>query len=114
MSCRSIGALDALKGQIPVGFLVLKAGVSRDHHEIAERLPKTRSGKVLRGTMQKDRQRRGMEDAGDHRGPGGVGGDRRGAADDRLVEDVASSAAARSRFETLSIPGKLERSWRAS
>jgi AMP-binding enzyme C-terminal domain len=81
---------------------------------IVERLPKTRSGKVLRGTMQKDRQRRGMEDAGDHRGPGGVGGDRRGAADDRLLEDVASSAAARSRFETLPIPDKLEGSWRAS
>ena len=67
---------DALKGQVPLGFLVLKAGVKRDHAEIVaevvklvrdrigpvasfktatviQRLPKTRSGKVLRSTMQK-------------------------------------------------------------
>jgi propionyl-CoA synthetase len=71
-----IGAADALKGQVPVGFLVLKAGVERPHAEIVaevvalvrarigpvasfktaavvERLPKTRSGKILRGTMRK-------------------------------------------------------------
>jgi propionyl-CoA synthetase len=74
--CAVIGAADELKGQVPLGFLVLKAGVSRDEHKIAEeavalvrerigpvaafrtaavvkRLPKTRSGKILRGTMQK-------------------------------------------------------------
>ena len=74
--CAVIGAADAIKGQVPVGFLVLKAGVVREHSEIvgeavqlvrdkigpvasfktaaiAERLPKTRSGKILRGTMQK-------------------------------------------------------------
>ncbi|QEX24038.1 propionyl-CoA synthetase [Hypericibacter adhaerens] len=74
--CAVIGAADDLKGQVPLGFLVLKAGVSRDEHKIAEeavalvrerigpvaafrtaavvkRLPKTRSGKILRGTMQK-------------------------------------------------------------
>ncbi len=74
--CAVIGAADAIKGQVPVGFLVLKAGVVREHGEIvgeavqfvrdkigpvasfktaaiAERLPKTRSGKILRGTMQK-------------------------------------------------------------
>ena len=73
--CAVIGAADAIKGQVPVGFLVLKAGVVREHGEIvgeavqlvrdeigpvasfktaaiAERLPKTRSGKILRGTMQ--------------------------------------------------------------
>ncbi len=73
--CAVIGAADALKGQIPVGFVVLKAGVQRDNAEIAaelvkrvrdqigpvaafkqvlvvKRLPKTRSGKVLRGTMR--------------------------------------------------------------
>ncbi len=74
--CAVIGVADQLKGQIPVGFLVLKAGVNRPHPEIesevvalvrqrigpvaafktavvVERLPKTRSGKILRGTMQK-------------------------------------------------------------
>ncbi|MCW5772403.1 MAG: propionyl-CoA synthetase [Rhodospirillaceae bacterium] len=79
--CAVIGVADELKGQLPLGFLVLKAGVSRTEAEIArdavqmvrerigpvaafktalvvKRLPKTRSGKILRGTMQKiaDRQ----------------------------------------------------------
>jgi propionyl-CoA synthetase len=71
-----IGAADQLKGQLPVGFLVLKAGVERPHGEIVgeavqlvrerigpvaafktaavvRRLPKTRSGKILRGTMRR-------------------------------------------------------------
>ena len=74
--CAVIGVADPLKGQVPLGFLVLKAGVARDHQEIvkevvqlvrenvgpvasfktaavAKSLPKTRSGKILRGTMQK-------------------------------------------------------------
>lgn len=74
--CAVIGVADDLKGQVPLGFLVLKAGVRRPHAEIVkevvqkvrdeigpvaafkqaivvERLPKTRSGKILRGTMQK-------------------------------------------------------------
>jgi propionyl-CoA synthetase len=74
--CAVIGVADQLKGQLPLGFLVLKAGVNRPHEEIVseavklvreeigpvaafktaavvERLPKTRSGKILRGTMQK-------------------------------------------------------------
>ena len=74
--CAVIGVADALKGQVPVGFLVLKAGVKRKPQDIAldvvklvrerigpvaafksatvvPRLPKTRSGKILRGTMQK-------------------------------------------------------------
>ncbi len=74
--CAVIGAADALKGQLPVGFLVLKAGVDRNHDDIVAevvkmvrervgpvavfkkatvvgRLPKTRSGKVLRATMRK-------------------------------------------------------------
>jgi propionyl-CoA synthetase len=74
--CAVVGVEDALKGQIPVGFVVLSAGVNRDESEIEEeciklvrdrigpvaafkhttvvqRLPKTRSGKVLRGTIQK-------------------------------------------------------------
>ncbi len=74
--CAVIGVTDTLKGQVPLGFLVLNAGVNRENEEIADevilmvkntigpvasfklatvvtRLPKTRSGKVLRGTMQK-------------------------------------------------------------
>jgi propionyl-CoA synthetase len=74
--CAVVGVYDELKGQVPVGFLVLKRGVEREHHEIVAEivtmvrdrigpvagfktalvvpgLPKTRSGKVLRGTMQK-------------------------------------------------------------
>ncbi len=72
--CAVIGAEDQLKGQLPLGFLVLKAGVDRGEDEIVKdvvklvrdqigpvaafknatvvkRLPKTRSGKILRGTM---------------------------------------------------------------
>jgi propionyl-CoA synthetase len=74
--CAVIGVADDLKGQVPVGFVVLKAGVDRPNDEIVvelvamvrdrlgpvasfkqavvvARLPKTRSGKVLRGTMRK-------------------------------------------------------------
>jgi propionyl-CoA synthetase len=74
--CAVIGAADDLKGQLPVGFLVLKAGADRDpaeivaeavmlvrHHigpvavfkraVVVDRLPKTRSGKILRATMRK-------------------------------------------------------------
>ena len=73
--CAVIGVHDSLKGQLPVGFLVINAGVDRDPGEIAKetvqlvrerigpvaafksatvvkRLPKTRSGKILRGTMR--------------------------------------------------------------
>jgi len=74
--CAVLGVEDSLKGQVPVGFLVLNAGVDRDANEIIQeavaqirqqigpvaafkmatvvkRLPKTRSGKILRGTIQK-------------------------------------------------------------
>ncbi len=74
--CAVFGVEDALKGQLPLGLLVLKAGVERPAAEIVAeavrmvreqigpvaafkqaavvaRLPKTRSGKILRGTMQK-------------------------------------------------------------
>ncbi|MGB0684090.1 MAG: propionyl-CoA synthetase [Magnetovibrionaceae bacterium] len=74
--CAVIGANDQLKGELPLGFLVLKAGVDRPEDEvigevvklvrekigpvaafkqacIVQRLPKTRSGKILRGTMKK-------------------------------------------------------------
>ena len=74
--CAVIGVADQLKGQLPLGFLVLNAGCARSADEIhrdvvklvrerigpvaafkiatiVQRLPKTRSGKILRGTMQK-------------------------------------------------------------
>ena len=74
--CAVIGVADQLKGQLPAGFLVLNAGVTKDAKEIeaevvklvraeigpvaafknvmvVNRLPKTRSGKILRGTMRK-------------------------------------------------------------
>lgn len=74
--CAVIGVADPLKGEIPLGIVVLKIGVEESHEEIiaklvqmvrerigpvasfkaatiVERLPKTRSGKVLRGTMKK-------------------------------------------------------------
>ena len=76
VECAVIGVSDNLKGQLPVGFLCLTAGVDRDHMIIetecvemvrkqigpvaafknalvVDRLPKTRSGKILRGTMVK-------------------------------------------------------------
>src|SRR5258708_7789695 len=74
--CAVLGIKDAIKGEVPCGFLVLKAGVTKDHAEIEKeivalvreklgpvaafklaitvaRLPKTRSGKILRGTIKK-------------------------------------------------------------
>lgn len=74
--CAVIGAHDPLKGQLPVGLVVLKAGVIREEEEIKKelvqmirneigpiacfreativtRLPKTRSGKILRSTIRK-------------------------------------------------------------
>ena len=75
--CAVIGIADDLKGQIPVGFVVVKAGVSDSRHTaiaaevvqmvrerigpvaafktamVVKRLPKTRSGKIVRSTMRK-------------------------------------------------------------
>jgi propionyl-CoA synthetase len=74
--CAVVGIADDLKGQVPIGLAVLKAGVERGRSEIAAELvarvrdeigpvasfkqvrivralPKTRSGKILRGTIRK-------------------------------------------------------------
>jgi propionyl-CoA synthetase len=74
--CAVIGVADDLKGQSPLGFLCLNKGSNREHAEVVkecvtlmrekigpvadfkravvvDRLPKTRSGKILRGTMVK-------------------------------------------------------------
>jgi propionyl-CoA synthetase len=97
--CAVIGAADALKGQLPVGLVVLKAGVTRAHETIVAelvervrqrigavaalkqvavvaRLPKTRSGKVLRATM------RAIADARDYNVPATID-------DPRILDEVA-------------------------
>jgi propionyl-CoA synthetase len=74
--CAVVGVVDEIKGEVPVGFAVTKAGVARPEAEITrelvemvrerigpvasfkvvtlvKRLPKTRSGKILRGTMKR-------------------------------------------------------------
>jgi len=74
--CAVIGIADKLKGQLPIGLIALKAGVQKDNETISKeciqmvrdkvgpvaafktaivikRLPKTRSGKILRGTVRK-------------------------------------------------------------
>jgi propionyl-CoA synthetase len=74
--CAVVGVADEIKGEIPLGFVVTKAGVTRSDADImrelvervreqigpvaafktaliVKRLPKTRSGKILRGTMKK-------------------------------------------------------------
>jgi propionyl-CoA synthetase len=74
--CAVMGVVDEIKGEVPVGFVVTKAGVARADAELCRelvelvrekigpvaafktvavvtRLPKTRSGKILRGTMKK-------------------------------------------------------------
>ena len=74
--CAVLGIADKLKGQLPIGLVVLKAGVEKDNQTISnecikmvrdkigpvaafkvviviKRLPKTRSGKILRGTIRK-------------------------------------------------------------
>src|SRR5262249_14158 len=94
--CAVFGVADELKGQVPIGFAVLKAGVARDpgegsaelvarvreqigpvasfkHAPIVSGLPKTRSGKVLGGT------RRNMADGEEWRVPPTI--------DDRAVLD---------------------------
>ena len=74
--CAVLGVADKLKGQLPIGLIVLKSGVEKDHKSISseclkmvrdkigpvaafkvviiiKRLPKTRSGKILRGIIRK-------------------------------------------------------------
>ncbi|MFL5054212.1 MAG: AMP-binding enzyme, partial [Microvirga sp.] len=74
--CAVVGVADDIKGEVPVGFVVTKAGVTKRDAElmkelvdrirqqigpvaafktalVVKRLPKTRSGKILRGTMKK-------------------------------------------------------------
>ena len=99
--CAVVGVADQLKGQLPLGLLVLNVGVDRDHTEVVaeavamiraqigpiaafksavviERLPKTKSGKILRGTIAK------IADSDDWKMPATV--------DDPLIFDEIGSA----------------------
>jgi propionyl-CoA synthetase len=105
--CAVMGVADPLKGQVPLGFLVLKAGVARPPQEIAreaialirerigpvasfkaalvvDRLPKTRSGKILRGTMRQ------IADGEDYRMPATI--------DDPAILDEIKEALARAGY----------------
>jgi len=105
--CAVTGVHDDLKGQMPLGFLVLKAGVDRAHDEIVAecvqlvrqhigpvaafrqavvvaRLPKTRSGKILRATMQK------IADGEDYRMPATID-------DPAILEEITESLRATGR-----------------
>ena len=99
--CAVIGVTDQLKGQLPMGFLCLNAGSTRDHNDVVkevvtmvrekigpvaafkhavvvDRLPKTRSGKILRGTMVK------IADGQDYKMPATID-------DPAILEEIADS-----------------------
>jgi len=103
--CAVIGIADKLKGQVPAGFMVLSAGVNRPPEEIerevialvrekigpvaafkialaVKRLPKTRSGKILRGTMSK------IADGEDYRMPATID-------DPSILEEITDALKAR-------------------
>jgi propionyl-CoA synthetase len=102
--CAVTGVADEIKGEIPLGFIVLKAGVKHDRKVILQelvqmvrekigpiasfkvavivrRLPKTRSGKILRGTLKK------IADGEDYRIPATIDDP---AALDEIREDLAA------------------------
>jgi propionyl-CoA synthetase len=112
--CAVLGVADAIKGEIPLGLIVLKAGVQRSHGEIVsevvqmvrerigavasfrvttvvKRLPKTRSGKILRGTIKR------IADGVDYQVPPTI--------DDPLILDEITADLA-----TLGYPGGAARS----
>jgi propionyl-CoA synthetase len=101
--CAVIGVADELKGQVPLGFVVLKSGVNKPEAQIVaeivalvrdkigpvaafkqavvvKRLPKTRSGKILRGTMQK------IADAQSYKPPATID-------DPAILDEIAASLA---------------------
>jgi propionyl-CoA synthetase len=103
--CAVLGVKDPIKGEQPYGFVVLKAGVTRPNAEIEKevvalvrdkigpvaafktaivvaRLPKTRSGKILRGTMKK------IADGDDYATPATI-------EDSAALEEVTSAIRAR-------------------
>ncbi len=110
--CAVIGVADDLKGQLPFGFLCLNAGCNRPHEEITkecvglvrseigpvaafklaciiDRLPKTRSGKILRGTMA------AIADGRDYKMPATID-------DPAILNEIADA------LVTLGYPGKSD------
>ena len=106
--CAVLGVKDEIKGEQPCGFLVLKTGVNRPHEEIEKevvklvrdkigpvaafkmalvvaRLPKTRSGKILRGTMKKIADHDAWATPATIEDPEGSRGDQGGAGGAGLV-----------------------------
>jgi propionyl-CoA synthetase len=105
--CAVMGVADPLKGQVPLGLLVLKSGAARPPEAVAEeavalvrervgpvasfktalvveRLPKTRSGKILRGTMRR------IADGEDYRMPATI--------DDPAILEEITAALSRAGF----------------
>ena len=103
--CAVVGKADPLKGQMPLGLFVTNDGAARDQQELEgelvqlvrgkigavaafktaleiKRLPKTRSGKVLRGTIQK------IADAQDFKMPAAID-------DPAILDEISSALAAR-------------------
>ena len=110
-SARSWASNDELKGEVPLGLVVLKAGADRDRTElvaelvelvrqrigpvasfktatVVKRLPKTRSGKIVRGTVKKIADGVRVHGAGDDRRSGEPRGDLGGAVGDRVSARV--------------------------
>ena len=102
--CAVVGVADATKGEVPLGLIVLKAGVQRGPAEIVaeliqavrerigpvasfkvatvvQRLPKTRSGKILRGTIKS------IADGAEYRVPPTID-------DPVILEEIAADLAA--------------------
>jgi propionyl-CoA synthetase len=102
--CAVVGAADPLKGEVPLGLVVLKADSGRPHEEIiaelvksvrekigpvasfkvatiVKRLPKTRSGKIVRGTIKK------LADGSDYRIPPTID-------DPAILDEIAADLAA--------------------
>ena len=111
--CAVVGVAEAIKGEIPLGLIVLKAGVQRPHDEIVaeviemvrerigpvasfkvasvvKQLPKTRSGKILRGTIKK------IADGVDYRVP-------------PTIDDPAILDAITADLEALGYPGLIRK-----
>ncbi len=110
--CAVLGIADEIKGEVPLGTIVLKAGVQRAHGEIIQeliqmvrdkigpvasfkmvavvkRLPKTRSGKILRGTMKK------IADGVEYRMPATID-------DPAVLDEIAGAFAVSSQRSTVS------------
>ena len=130
--CAVIGVADELKGQVPVGLLVLKADVQRpEEHIVREavqlvrdrigpvtsfktavivgRLPKTRSGKILRGTMRRIADDHAVLDPANDRRPQDPGGNHRGLASSRLWPRLRQRRAEQLKLRRS--PGALNRRW---